>query len=915
MRKTLLLACLLTGLLFTGNVSAQLSTNPNKFLGNITTRYNVDTDGFKYTDLWNQITPENESKWGSIEGNARGSFNWGSDNAYNYAKQHNIPFKFHCLIWGAQYPNWINSLSKAEQYKAIEEWMDAVAARYPDLPLIDVVNEAVPGHQPAPYKEALGGDGVTGYDWIVKAFEMAHERWPDAILIYNDYNTFQWQKNEFINLVQTLIDAGAPIDAYGCQSHDLTDMSVSNFKQAMTDIQKALQLPMYSTEYDIGTADDNLQLQRYKEQIPYMWESDYCAGITLWGFIYGATWTTDGNSGIIRDGKDRPAMKWLREYMASDKAKNAGLRKNFPLTNGHTKEASVYVTPSTIKASIGDTVTINVRARMRTKTIDHVDLYIDNVLKASMTEAPYITEYVGTTANKKVTLKAIVYTTDGSEYTRYSHITTYPPRKPFNDTVLQLPGTLQAENFDGGADGISFHDSDNVDEGNVGYRKDNGGVDIVTGNKGYAIGYTANGEWLEYTVDVNQAGVYLYNAHVSSGTTGSGFSVSIKQNGEWVDLANISVPQTGSSNWDTYKVVEGRCAVPLEKGRAVMRITITGQQCNIDKLELFPLETTDRVLLDIKADPDELTAGSPTTIKVTPTILPDTIKTATGEKIETVTIKSVSIYVNDKFFKTLTTAPYEAVFTETNASGLFTVKAMAVDSKRRETPFFEGSFYVRRGRMPYNGEIAVPGIIQFENFDVQGEMMSFHDSDDIDQGGHCYRNDNEGLDIITENGDTYVGYTVAGEWMEYSMNVKKTDTYKFDAKVRASEANAGFSILDAETMTEIARLDIPESDGEWLTLSGDIGTLEAGAHKFRVVITGSGCDLNLMRISKGSTSVEEVSSVDSYQVYSITGVYVGLVEAADDASLDNAIINKVGRSGIYLVKSQKTGKTQRHLVE
>ena len=62
-----------------------------------------------------QITPENESKWGSIEGNARGSFNWGSDNAYNYAKQHNIPFKFHCLIWGAQYPNWINSLSKAEQ--------------------------------------------------------------------------------------------------------------------------------------------------------------------------------------------------------------------------------------------------------------------------------------------------------------------------------------------------------------------------------------------------------------------------------------------------------------------------------------------------------------------------------------------------------------------------------------------------------------------------------------------------------------------------------------------------------------------------------------------------------------------------------------------------------------------------------
>lgn len=28
--------------------------------------------------------------------------------------------------------------------------------------------EAVPGHQPAPYREALGGEGVTGYDWIIK---------------------------------------------------------------------------------------------------------------------------------------------------------------------------------------------------------------------------------------------------------------------------------------------------------------------------------------------------------------------------------------------------------------------------------------------------------------------------------------------------------------------------------------------------------------------------------------------------------------------------------------------------------------------------------------------------------------------------------------------------------------------------
>ena len=306
--KLLVSAAALT---FSLGAGAQLSSNPDKFLGNITTDYNVDYGKEPFYTLWNQITPENESKWDQIEGQRRGSFNWyNCDNIYDYAKRNGFPFKFHTLIWGSQYPNWMNNLSTAEQYMAIEEWMDAIKARYPDLPMIDVVNEAVAGHAPAPYKAALGGDGFTGYDWIIRAFEMAHERWPDAILIYNDYNTFRWQKTQFIDLVRTLRDAGAPVDAYGCQSHDLTDMDAGMFRAAMDEIQNALRMPMYSTEYDIGSTNDTYQLQRFKEQIPYMWEADYVAGVTLWGYIYGHTWCNNndtgekGISGIIKDGEE-----------------------------------------------------------------------------------------------------------------------------------------------------------------------------------------------------------------------------------------------------------------------------------------------------------------------------------------------------------------------------------------------------------------------------------------------------------------------------------------------------------------------------------------------------------------------------------------------------------------------------------
>lgn len=592
MRRTLSITMLaLAGLMFTVDAQAQLSSNPDKFLGNITTRGSVNGGGIEYATLWNQITCENETKWSSVEGN-QGNFNWGgADNAYNYAKQHNFPFKFHTLVWGSQFPGWVKDLNVRRRKQAIEKWMDEIKKHYPDLEMIDVVNEAVEGHQADTHyiKEALGGGGKTGYDWIITAFEMAYERWPNAILIYNDFNTFQWNTQQFIDLVKTLRDAGAPIDAYGCQSHDLTDLSYSTFTQVEKDIQKALKMPMYITEYDIGTKDDNLQKQRYSEQIPYLWQKDYCAGITLWGYIYGATWIdekdsqgnviTRGISGIIKNGSDRPAMEWLRTYMQTDAAKNA--KSPFP---GMKKEASVYIKPSTLTPTKNGPMTITVRAAMRTKTIENVKLKYHNGVKykdiATLTTAPYTFDFTPTETGE-IALKAVVTTTDGETYERYGAIRVYNQRVPYRS--MELPGTIEAENFDKSGEGATFHDSDSNDEGKSGYRSDNEGVDIVTGNGGYAIGYTAAGEWLEYSVNVKSSGTYDYVATVSSGADNSAFKISlVKEEGETV-LSTVSVPNTGS--WDTYTTVSGTLGKGLGTGTHILRFTISGANCNIDKVQ------------------------------------------------------------------------------------------------------------------------------------------------------------------------------------------------------------------------------------------------------------------------------------------------------------------------------------------
>jgi len=455
--------------------AAQISSNPDKFLGNITTSYQIDYGNVKFYQLWNQITPENESKWDQIEGQRRGTFNWNNvRNINNYANLHHFPMKFHTLVWGNQYPKWMDNLSKTEQLKAVTEWMDAIKEQFPNLTMIDVVNEAVSGHAPAPYKEALGGDGLTGYDWIIKAFEMAHQRWPDAILIYNDYNTFQWNTDDFINLVRTLRDAGAPIDAYGCQSHELTDCSKSTFQQAMTKIQNALKMPMYITEYDIATENDNYQKQRYQEQLPLMWEADYCAGVTLWGYIYGKTWTKDGNSGLIRSGQDRPAMTWLKEYMQTDKAKSA--KSPFP---GGVKEASVYVKPQALRVPMNKPASIEVRARLKTKTIERVEFYVNNGLRETKTETPYIFEYTPK-GKGKFNLKAVVVATDGTKYERLSSITSFEDLGDREFTTLSQLTDGQPFSIICKTDGKAFCCTDNQ---NLGY--DNYNQAFSTDNVGY----------------------------------------------------------------------------------------------------------------------------------------------------------------------------------------------------------------------------------------------------------------------------------------------------------------------------------------------------------------------------------------------------------------------------------------------
>jgi endo-1,4-beta-xylanase len=290
-----------------------------KFVGNITTRGQVRA-GFEM--MWDQITPENEGKWGSVE-SVRDQMNWSAlDRIHEFAKRTGVRFKQHTFVWGSQQPSWLGSLSRAEQAEEVEEWIRLFCERYPDVELIDVVNEPPPHTTPV-YMQALGGAGASGHDWIVQAFKLARKHCPNATLILNDYNNIEYaaDHSRFISIAKAVKQAGAPIDAVGAQAHDAYKLPANTVRQFLDRLANDTGLPVYITEYDLNIANDMQQRQVMEAQFPIFWQHPRVRGITLWGYISGTTWLP--NTGLMSAaGAPRPALTWLLSYLESERARS-----------------------------------------------------------------------------------------------------------------------------------------------------------------------------------------------------------------------------------------------------------------------------------------------------------------------------------------------------------------------------------------------------------------------------------------------------------------------------------------------------------------------------------------------------------------------------------------------------------------
>lgn len=303
---------------------------------------------------FNSITPENCMKWGEMR-DEDGSWKWQDADAFvDFGTKHKLHMVGHTLGWHSQIPDSVfknkdgTYVTKAELAKRQKEHITTIVSRYKGkLAAWDVVNEAVGDDNKMRdshwYK-------IMGDDFLVNAFNLAHEIDPKAHLMYNDYNNERPEKRQAtIEMIKRLQQRGTPIHGLGMQAHIGLETNMQDFEDSIL-AYSALGLKVHLTELDIDVLPSvwNLPVAEISTRFEYKPERDpYTKGlpkeideklakayeslfkillkhrdkidrVTFWGVSDDASWLNDfpingrTNYPLLFDRKHQPKAAYFR---------------------------------------------------------------------------------------------------------------------------------------------------------------------------------------------------------------------------------------------------------------------------------------------------------------------------------------------------------------------------------------------------------------------------------------------------------------------------------------------------------------------------------------------------------------------------------------------------------------------------
>jgi endo-1,4-beta-xylanase len=265
---------------------------------------------------FNSLTAENEMKFSSVHPQQEVYTFEDADAIASFAREQGMALRGHTLVWHNQTPDWLfenetgGLVERSILLERLKAHIQTVVGRYKDVIYAwDVVNEVI--SDDADDKNAFLRPSkwldIAGEDFIAKAFEVAHEADPQALLFYNDYNESDPHKRERIfRLVRSLLDQGVPIHGVGLQAHwNLYDPSLDDIRAAIERYaQLGLQLQLTELDVSVFRFEDKrtdlvrpsqemleLQAERYESIFRLLHEyKKHVSAVTFWGAADDYTW-------------------------------------------------------------------------------------------------------------------------------------------------------------------------------------------------------------------------------------------------------------------------------------------------------------------------------------------------------------------------------------------------------------------------------------------------------------------------------------------------------------------------------------------------------------------------------------------------------------------------------------------------
>ena len=143
--------------------------------------------------------------------------------------------------------------------------------------------------------------------------------------------------------------------------------------------------------------------------------------------------------------------------------------------------------------------------------------------------------------------------------------------------------------------------------------------------------------------------------------------------------------------------------------------------------------------------------------------------------------------------------------------------------------------------------------LEAENFDIGGKNVAYSNTNTTNPGGQYRPNETVGLEATSDTGGGYdVGWTAAGDWLEYTMKISSAGTYNLRLRVAGPSAGSVQALANGTNLT--AQWTLPNTGGAqtWRTVTNSV-FLTPGRQKLRINVLAGGFNLNWIELSPAST--------------------------------------------------------------